>query len=105
MKEIFEVIMLICFGLSWPISVYKSATSKSTKGKSLVFIVAIIVGYISGIAGKIVGNQIKYVLIIYCFNLFVVSADLVLFFVNKRRERQYAESPKLYQCEECRNAL
>ena len=52
MVEILECIMLACFGVSWPISVYKSLTSRSTKGKSVVFIVAILVGYIAGIAGK-----------------------------------------------------
>lgn len=78
--------MLACFGLSWPISVYKSFTSKSTKGKSMVFIIAIIIGYISGILGKIINNDISYVLVAYCFNLTVVSIDLALFFVNKHRE-------------------
>ena len=86
--QIFEFIMLACFGLSWPISVYKSIKSKSTQGKSLVFIIAIIVGYIAGIIGKIVNNQLTYVLIIYCFNLIVVSVDLVLFFINRKREKE-----------------
>lgn len=85
--QIFEFIMLICFGLSWPISVYKSFKSKSTKGKSVVFIGAIIVGYISGIIGKIVNNSINYVFVLYCFNLLVVSIDLCLYFHNKRLER------------------
>lgn len=86
MREIFEFVMLACFGLSWPISVWKSIRSRSTRGKSLVFIVAIIVGYISGIIGKIIGGQVNYVLIVYCFNLFVVTVDLCLFFLNKKRE-------------------
>jgi hypothetical protein len=85
--QIFEFIMLICFGLSWPISVYKSFKSKSTKGKSVVFIGAIIVGYISGIIGKIVNNNINYVFVLYCFNLLVVSIDLCSYFHNKRLER------------------
>ena len=85
--QIFEIIMLICFGMSWPISVYKSIRSKSTKGKSVVFIIAIIVGYISGIFGKIVNEQISYVLILYCINLIVVSVDLGLYFVNAKREK------------------
>ena len=85
--KIFEVIMLICFGLSWPISVYKSIKSKTTKGKSVFFIFAIIIGYMSGIIGKIVNNDITYVLILYCFNLIVVSTDLTLFFINKHREK------------------
>ena len=87
MKEIFEFIMLLCFGLSWPISVYKSIKSGSTQGKSVVFIIAIIIGYISGILGKFIGGQINYVLVIYCFNLVVVSIDLTLYFINKRREK------------------
>lgn len=84
---IFESIMLVCFGLSWPISVYKSLKSKTTKGKSILFIFAIIIGYISGIFGKILNNDINYVLILYCFNLIIVSFDLALFFINKRREK------------------
>ena len=86
--QIFEFIMLACFGLSWPISVYKSIKSKSTQGKSIVFIVAIIIGYISGIIGKIINDQLTYVLIIYCFNLIVVSIDLILFFINRKREKE-----------------
>lgn len=88
MQQIFEMVMLVCFGLSWPISVYKSFTSHSTQGKSLVFMLAIIIGYIAGITGKLVGGQINYVLVMYCFNLTVVSFDLMLYFVNKRREKR-----------------
>lgn len=90
--QIFEFIMLVCFGLSWPISVYKSIKSKSTQGKSIVFIIAIIIGYISGIIGKIVNHQLTYVLIIYCFNLIVVSVDLVLFFINRKNEKKILEN-------------
>lgn len=90
--EIFEFVMLVCFGLSWPISVYKSITSKSAKGKSVVFIVAIIIGYISGILGKIVSGQVNFVLALYCFNLMVVSIDLCLYFINKRREKLVTEN-------------
>ena len=86
--QIFEFIMLTCFGLSWPISVYKSIKSKSTQGKSIFFIIAIIIGYVAGIMGKIVNNQLTYVLIIYCFNLIVVCIDLILFFINRKREKE-----------------
>ena len=85
--QIFEIIMLICFGMSWPISVYKSIRSKSTKGKSVVFIIAIIIGYISGIIGKIVNHQLNYVVILYLINLIVVSIDLALYFINAWHEK------------------
>ena len=88
--QIFEIIMLICFGMSWPISVYKSISSKSTKGKSVVFIIAIIIGYVSGIIGKIVNHQLNYVTALYFINLIVVSIDLGLYFINARREKALA---------------
>lgn len=86
MVTVFESIMLVCFGISWPISVYKSATSKSTKGKSVLFTFAIIIGYIAGITGKIVGGNINYVLVLYLINLAFVSVDLCLYFRNKKLE-------------------
>lgn len=86
--QIFECIMLVCFGLSWPISVVKSIRSRSTKGKSVVFIIAIIVGYISGILGKIVNGQITYVFALYCLNLVVVCVDLMLYFMNRKYEKK-----------------
>ena len=85
---VFESIMLICFGISWPISVYKSLTSKSTKGTSVVFLFAIIIGYIAGILGKIVSHNITYVLVFYIINISVVSFDTVLYFINKKRENE-----------------
>lgn len=88
MVEIFECIMLFCFGISWPISVYKSITSKSTRGKSGVFIAAILIGYIAGILGKILGNNINYTLALYILNFIVVSIDFVLYFINRKQEKR-----------------
>lgn len=90
MVEVFESIMLICFGISWPISVYKSITSKSTKGKSAVFMIAILIGYISGITGKMISHNINYVVVLYFVNFMVVSLDLVLYFINRKREEKVA---------------
>lgn len=87
MVTLFESIMLVCFGLSWPISVYKSITSRSTKGKSVVFTTAIILGYLAGIIGKIIGGSFNYVLVLYFINLAFVSVDFALYFINKKRER------------------
>lgn len=87
MVTFFESLMLVCFGVSWPISVYKSLTSGSTKGKSVVFTIAIIIGYFAGIAGKLVGKNINYVLILYLINLVFVLIDFALYFVNRRREK------------------
>lgn len=69
---------------------YKSISSKSTKGKSVVFIIAIIIGYVSGIIGKIVNHQLNYVTALYFINLIVVSIDLGLYFINSKREKALA---------------
>ncbi len=87
MAIIFESIMLICFGISWPISVWKSYTSRSTKGKSIIFTSAIIIGYLAGITGKLISGNINYVVALYLLNLCFVSIDFALYFVNKRREK------------------
>ena len=55
--QIFEALMVICFGLSWPLSVSKSWKSRTAKGKSLFFEVFIWVGYLFGIAGKIITGK------------------------------------------------
>lgn len=90
LPTVLECIMLLCFGLSWPISVYKSVKSKSTQGKSVMFMSAILIGYISGIVAKIIAGALNYVLVIYVFNFLVVSADFVIYFINKRHEQKLA---------------
>ncbi|MBP3648026.1 MAG: hypothetical protein J6K55_16600 [Clostridia bacterium] len=83
----FELGMLICFGISWPISVLKSYRMKTTKGKSLPFLIAIVVGYVMGITHKLLYSR-DIVLIVYIINLCMVSADLVLYFINRRYDKQ-----------------
>lgn len=82
MGSIFESIMLICFGLSWPLNVIKSYKAKTAKGTSLPFIFLIITGYIAGITAKLVTHQINYVLIVYLLNLVIVSMNVVVYFRN-----------------------
>jgi hypothetical protein len=93
MYSVFELIMLVCFGISWPFSVYKSWKSKSTKGKSPVFLVVIWLGYVSGIVHKILYSR-DLIILVYVFNLVMVGIDIGFYIVNRRRERaQTAELP------------
>ena len=88
-SEIFEIGMLICFGLSWPLSVAKSYRARSTKGKSLPFLLLIESGYIFGIAGKLLSGSFKwYVLFFYLLNFTMVATDIALYFRNLRLDRQ-----------------
>ncbi len=87
--EIFEIIMIVCFGLSWPMNVIKSYRARTTKGKSLPFLLLIITGYVFGIIGKLVGGNFKwYVLFFYVLNLLMVSTDLALYVRNYRLDKE-----------------
>ena len=50
---IFEIIMMICFGLSWPFGIVKTLRSKSVKGVSVLLYVFVFIGYICGIFFKV----------------------------------------------------
>ena len=87
--EIFEIIMIVCFGFSWPMNVIKSYKSRTTKGKSLPFLLLIITGSVFGIIGKLVGGNFKwYVLFFYLLNLVMVCTDLALYVRNYRLDKQ-----------------
>lgn len=88
MGSIFETIMLICFGLSWPLNVIKAYKAKTTKGTSLPFICLIIIGYIAGITAKLVTHQINYVLLVYLVNLAIVSMNVFVYFRNAALDKK-----------------
>ena len=82
MTSIFETIMLVCFGLSWPINVIKAYQSKTAKATSLPFILLIFGGYIAGITSKIVSGQINYVFAVYLINIAFVLLNIAVYFRN-----------------------
>lgn len=75
----FEALMMICFGVSWPISIYKSWRTKKVSGKSPVFMIVIIIGYASGVVHKILYSM-DWVIYLYLLNMVMVSLDLLLYF-------------------------
>ena len=88
-SELFEILMILFFGISWPMNVVKSYKARTAKGKSLMFLIFIISGYLFGIAGKLISGNFKwYVLFFYFLNTFMVSVDLILYFRNKRLDNK-----------------
>jgi len=85
--SIFESGMLICFGLAWPSNIYKSLKSRTAAGKSLLFQAAIIIGYICGIIHKLLYSN-DLVMYLYILNLIMVSIDTVLYFRNRKLDRE-----------------
>ena len=87
MGEIFETMMLVCFGVSWPFNIAKSVRSRTARGKSIGFQTLVIIGYICGITGKILTGKVSYVVAVYLLDLVMVSIDLALTLRNKRLDR------------------
>ena len=95
MSELFEIIMILSFGASWPLNVMKSYKARTTKGKSLSFLCLIFFGYIAGIASKLMNEAYMaafsekwYVLFFYVLNLVMVGTDLLLYFRNKALDKK-----------------
>lgn len=83
--SILEAIMLLCFGAAWPLSIRRSYKSRTTNGKSLGFLLVLILGYIAGIANKFIYNY-DFVVYLYMLNLTMVSIDACLWIRNKKIE-------------------
>jgi len=77
--SIFEAIMLVCFGISWPVSIAKSIRTKVVAGKSPLFMAIVLVGYISGIIHKIL-YTFDWVISLYIINMILIGVDIALYF-------------------------
>ena len=95
MAEILEIIMILSFGASWPLNCIKSYKARTTKGKSLAFLLLIFFGYIAGIASKFCNEVYMasfaskwYVLVFYFLNLAMVGIDLCLYVRNYRLDQK-----------------
>ncbi len=91
--DLLEALMIICFGLSWPISIRKSWTARTAKGKSVFFEVFILIGYIFGIIRKFIlinqaesvsslGFLFYFALAFYFINVIEITIDILLWVRN-----------------------
>ncbi len=94
MSELLEIIMIVSFGASWPLNVIKSYKARTTKGKSLAFLLLIFFGYIAGISSKLINpvymSQFAekwYVLFFYVLNFIMVGADILMYIRNKKLDK------------------
>ena len=77
--QLMETVMLICFGLSWPISIHKTWRTREVAGKSRVFLS--FVGYVAGVMAKLWRAHIlgarPWVTALYAFNGMLVMVDII----------------------------
>ena len=90
-----ETVMIVCFGLSWPLSVYKSWKSRTAKGKSLQFEIFIWIGYIFGITKNFVkffNGADEWIFFLgwafYFLNFIEITIDMLLYFRNVKLDKE-----------------
>lgn len=83
--SIFEAGMLLCFGASWPAAVLKTYRTKNVEGKSRIFLMLILAGYVCGMINKVLYFGYDFVFWLYVINFLLVFCDFVLYFRYKKR--------------------
>ena len=90
--SLLEAIMLICWGMSWPVSIIKTLRTKKVSGKSPIFMSLIAVGYVSAILHKVLYSY-DYLVLLYLFNLSMILTDLFLY--TRYNLRDTADSKRI----------
>ena len=85
--NILETIMIISFGISWPMNLIRSYRSRSAKGKSILFNYFILFGYICGVISKILSHTFNLAFYFYFSNIIMVTSDIILYYRNKKLEK------------------
>ena len=87
LSSIFEFAMLFTFGFSWPFAIAKTLKAKRVDGKSPLFMIIVLIGYVCGIVARLVddvpGND--WLCLVYLLNMALVSTDLTLYFYYARK--------------------
>lgn len=89
MANILEALMIVSFGISWPINIAKLLKSRTAKGTSILFYYLIDIGYVAGIAAKFVKlsegiSTPWYVWFFYVLNFCMVFAGIIIYYRNKK---------------------
>ena len=93
-----EGLMLICFGVSWPPAIIKTLRVKNPAGKSFIFMMLVLTGYLSGIIGKIVamgnGCLTYWVFWLYILDFAMVGTDFCfsLYYANLRKKEEKSKN-------------
>lgn len=96
--SIMETLMVVCFGISWPLNIFKAWKSRTAKGTSILFYSFIWIGYIFALVGKFVLIQLNapnpwyetvhwYVMFFYLLNILMVSIGIMIYLRNKILDR------------------
>lgn len=93
---IFEIIMVVCFGASWPFNIIRAYKARTTKGTSILFMSLIEFGYVCGIFCKVFTlidkhglSPLGYIAFaFYIINLLMVLVGIIIYFRNKKFDQE-----------------
>jgi hypothetical protein len=78
-----EAGMLLCFGIAWPVDILKTLRTRQAAGKSIGFMLIVLVGYVSGMAAKFyrvgTGEPLEHVTWLYAVNAVLVAVDILVY--------------------------
>ena len=99
LASVMETLMVICFGLSWPLNIAKAWKARTAKGTSVLFYFFIWIGYIFAMIGK--GRLIAlnapqpwyvtvkwYVMFFYVLNTLMVTGGILIYFRNRALDKR-----------------
>lgn len=86
LASVFETLMIISFGISWPVNVSKAIRSRSTKGKSIIFDYFILAGYFCGLISKFMTHTFNLAFWFYFPNIIMVITDIIVYYRNRKLE-------------------
>lgn len=101
LATVFEIVMVLCFGASWPFNIIRAYKARTAKGTSLPFTLLIGTGYVGGILSKIFAaanagagywTWLRVLAFVFYFiNLAMIVTALVIYFRNKKLDEKRAQ--------------
>lgn len=81
--------MLFAFGFSWPFAIVRTYRAKRVDGKSPMFMIIVMCGYVGGILARLLDSvpSNDWLVAVYVADMALVSVDLSLYFHYLRRNR------------------
>lgn len=77
-----EAVMLVCFGIAWPLANLRMLRTGRAEGKGMAFTAIILCGYVAGALAKLAwatsAHTLPAVFWLYVLNTLSVAANLVL---------------------------
>ena len=94
--DLFEMIIIICLGVSCPLSVRRAIVSRTAKGKSLAVDLLLFIACLAAVLRKLIeievfeagGFVFYFGLLIYSICLVLIIIDIVLYCRNKKIDKR-----------------